>query len=190
MSVIDKIKARVSNPLIDDSEISTSVISNILNVAVCTSVHYNTDPWRFLVIQGNARVRFGEFLAKRAASEMADPTDSINVAKLAKIKTKPLRAPVIIVAGAAKSTNPKSRMVEDLASVSASCQNILLAAQELGLAAIWRTGAMTYSDDVVEYLGFEKATQLVAFIYLGNPAKHCKTKNRKSSEEFTRWLSE
>jgi len=189
MSVIKTIKSRVSNPLIDDSPISDDLITEILDTAVCTPVHYNTNPWRFLILQGDARKRFGDFLAARAADQMDDTSTSQNQAKLEKIRNKPLRALVIIVVGAAKSSNPKARMVEDVASVNVACQNILLAAQELELAAIWRTGAMTYDDKVVEYLGFEENTQLVGFIYIGQPQRMTKPKKRKSSSEFTRWMS-
>ena len=189
MSVIEKIKARTSNVLFEESEVSREVITKILDTAVCTPVHYNTDPWRFVVLQGESRVRFGEFLAERAVKEMEDPADALNITKLTRIKNKPLRAPVIIVAGAAKSTNPKALMAEDIASVASGCQNMLLAADELGLATIWRTGAIAYTDDVVDYLGFEKNTRLVAFIYSGKPSRKSKSKIRKTSSEFTRWIN-
>ncbi|MFT5452686.1 MAG: nitroreductase [Enterobacterales bacterium] len=188
MSVIEKIKSRVSNPLFEDADISDETISTLLDSAVCTPVHYNTEPWRFLVLKGEARVRFGDFLAERAASKMDDPTEDLNVKKLTRIRNKPLRAPVVIVAGAAKSDNPKALMVEDIASVNCACHNILLASDELGLAAMWRTGSITYAEDVASFLGFESGTKLVAFIYLGKPARTSITKTRKSSYYFTRWM--
>ena len=188
MSVIEHIKSRVSNPLIEDAEISDETICTLLDTAVCTAVHYNTEPWRFLVIKGDARIRFGNFLAERAASKIDDPNEPLNVTKLTRMRKKPLRAPVIIVAGAAKSDNPKAVMAEDIASVNCACHNILLASDELGLAAIWRTGSITYADDVASFLGFENGTKLVAFIYLGQPAKSSISKTRKSSYYFTRWM--
>jgi nitroreductase len=188
MSVIEQIKSRVTNPLFCDTDISDETICTLLDTAVCTPVHYNTEPWRFLVLKGDARVRFGNFLAERAASEMDDPNEPLNVTKLTRIRKKPLRAPVIIVAAAAKSENPKALMDEDVASVNCACHNILLASDELGLAAIWRTGSITYADDVASFLGFENGTKLVAFIYVGKPAKSSICKTRKSSYYFTRWM--
>ena len=190
MSVLEQIKSRVSNPLFENAEISDETICTLLDAAVCTAVHYNTEPWRFLVLKGEARVRFGNFLAERAASEMDDPNEPLNVTKLTRIRNKPLRAPVIIVAGAAKSDNPKALMVEDIASVNCACHNILLASDELGLAAMWRTGSITYEEDVTSFLGFESGTKLVAFIYLGKPAKSSISKTRKSSYYFTRWMDQ
>ncbi len=188
MSIIEIIKNRSSDPLLTDQEVADELIKTLLDVGVCTPVHFNTNPWRYLVIQGNARNRLGEFMADRAAKAMNDPNEAGNATLLAKIRTKPLRAPVIIVAAAAKSDNPKALMVEDIASVNAGCQNILLAAKELGLSAMWRTGSMTYDKDVVEYLGFSKATQLVAFIYLGYPMRKDQVKKREPSTAYSRWM--
>lgn len=190
MSIIEIIKNRSSSPLFRDQEVADELIKTLLDLGVCTPVHYNTNPWRYLVIQGSARNRFGDFLANRVAKSMDDPNETGNENTLSKIRTKPLRAPVIIVAAAAKSVNPKALMVEDIASVNAGCQNILLAAKELGLAAMWRTGSIAYDKDVVEYLGFSEGTQLVAFIYLGYPVRKTPVKKREPSTAYCRWVNE
>jgi nitroreductase len=189
MSIINKIKSRVSYSLYDQQEVAEELIKMLLDAGVCTPNHYNTEPWRYLVLQGNARNRFGDFLADRIAKDMDDPTDATNIKKIEKMRKKPLRAPAIIVAGAAKSEYFKSLMIEDVASVSAGCQNILLAAAELGLVAMWRTGSITYAEDVAEYLGFNVGTQLVGFIYLGYAAKTPPERSRKTHAEFTRWMN-
>lgn len=189
MSVIDAIKKRNSNAFMSDREVTADLIREILDAAVCTPVHYRTNPWRFLVIQGQGRHRLGDFMANRMAGGLDDPDSPENIAQLDKMRKKPLRAPVIIVAGAAKSIDcPKAVMVEDVASVSAACQNILLAADELGLSAIWRTGAMTYEAETADFLGFDKDTELVGFIYLGYASKDMPPKPRETAESFTRWL--
>lgn len=179
MSIIEAIKKRTSNAFITDRDVPENLIRQLLDVAVCTPVHYNTNPWRLLVMRGDARVRFGEFIAGRLG---VDP------AKASTLATKPLRAPVIIVVGTAKSDDPRALHIEDVASAAVACQNILLAAEELGLCAIWRTGGMTYAKDVVEFLGFEDGSELAGFIYLGYAKKDMPVKMRESAEDYTRWM--
>lgn len=178
--------------MITEADVPRDIITEILDAAVCTPVHHRTDPWRFLVIRGQGREKLGEVMAAHTAKDMArkgeDPESPKGIKFLEKIRGKALRAPVIIVVGAAKSDKDQAMMVEDVASASVACQNILLAAWELGLSAIWRTGGVTYAETTVSSLGFEANTELVGFIYLGYPKKDIPVKTRKTSADFTRWL--
>jgi len=190
MSVIEKIKNRKSNAFIDDRDVPQELIEQLLDVAVCTPVHYCTDPWRFLVIRGKGRERFGQYMANYMKKGMDDPDSASNQKKLEIIAGKPMRAPVIIAVAAAKSDDPRVLMVEDIASANLACYNILLAAEELGLAAIWRSGTMTYDDDMVRDLGFEEGSALTGFIYLGYPCRGRGHVERAKGEPFTRWLDD
>ncbi len=190
MPIIEAIRTRTSNALMTEQDVDPDLIRQILDVAVCSPVHHKTDPWRFLVIRGEGRNNLGRVMADHLAREMEEPDSPKNVRFLGKIRKKAFRAPVIIVAGAAKSDKDQVLMCEDVATVSASCQNILLAAKALGLSAFWRTGGLTYSRDTVVSLGFEEGTELVGFIYLGHPKKQMPAKVRQTSEKFTRWMNE
>ena len=190
MSIIEAIKTRNSNAFMSTDDIDPELIRKILDAAVCSPVHYMTNPWRFLVISGEGRKRLGEVMAEHMALGMADPDSTENIKFLDKIRKKPFRAPVIIVVGAAKPEIPKAKMIENVASVAAACQNILLAASALGLSAIWRTGGMTYAEDTAGSLGFDDGTDLVGFIYLGYAAKDMPSKPRQTAEDYTRWLDD
>ncbi|MBL4802611.1 MAG: nitroreductase [Emcibacter sp.] len=190
MSIIEAIKSRNSNAFMSEQDVDPGLIRQILDAAVCTPVHYCTNPWRFLVIQGEGRKKLGDVMAAHFAKGMDEPDSAENLVLLEKMRKKAFRAPVIIVVAAAKSDIKKAKMVEDVASVSAACQNILLASAELGLSAIWRTGGMTYVEDTAASLGFEEDSLLAGFIYLGYPLKEMPPKPRPTSEAFTRWMNE
>ena len=48
-------------------------------------------------------------------------------------RRKPLRAPVIIAVAAVPSDSPKAVEIEEIAAVAAAVQNVLVAAEALGL---------------------------------------------------------
>ncbi|WP_417319115.1 nitroreductase [Emcibacter sp.] len=190
MSVIDAIRKRRSNGMIEEREVPRDLIEKILDAAVCTPVHYNTSPWRFQVLTGEARNRLGKYMAQCFVENQPDPEAPAVKAKVPVIEKKALRAPVIIVTAAAKSANPRAIEEEDVASATVACQNILLAAEELGLACIWRTGSFTYGDRMRELLGFEEGTRLTGFMYLGYPAKQPPAIERPTSGPYTEWFDQ
>tara|TARA_B100001939_G_scaffold348229_1_gene374502 strand:- start:43 stop:615 length:573 start_codon:yes stop_codon:yes gene_type:complete len=190
MSVITAIRTRRSNPFVQERDVSKELIERILDAAVCTPVHYNTNPWRFLVIRGEGRARLGSYMAQCFAAEQDNPDSPEVRQKMETLAAKPFRAPVIIVVAAARSDHPKALMAENVASASVACQNILLAAEELGLACIWRTGSFAYNDRMRHLLGFEEGTQIVGFMYLGHPVRPLPPAERPPAESFTRWLED
>ncbi|MFC7049282.1 nitroreductase family protein [Emcibacter nanhaiensis] len=190
MSVIDAIKKRQSNGMIEDRDVPRELIEQILDAAVCTPVHYNTNPWRFQVLTGEARNRLGKYMAQCFVEGQPDPDAPAVQAKIPVIEKKALRAPVIIVVAAAKSSDPRAIEEEDVASATVSCQNILLAAEELGLACIWRTGSFTYGDRMRQLLGFADGARLAGFMYLGYPARQPAPVERPASYEFTEWFDD
>ena len=58
---------------------------------------------------------------------------------------------------------------EDLQAASAAVQNMLLAANSLGLAAIWRTGDGAYDDRIKTYFGLRPVDDIAGIVYLGYP---------------------
>ena len=188
MSVIDAIKTRSSNGIMTDKAVSPEKIRQILDAAVCTPVHHNAKPWRFLVIQGEGRQVLGDIMVQHLTKTMSDPEESKAIALRDKLSKKPFRSPVIIAVAAAKPDGEKILMIENVASAVAACQNILLAAPALGLSAFWRTGSFMYASETVSALGFEGGTELVGLIYLGYPKREMPPKPREPSDAYVRWL--
>jgi nitroreductase len=85
-------------------------------------------------------------------------------------RSKPLRAPVIVVVVARVRPHDKIPEVEQLLSAGAAAQNIMLAAHALGYGAMWKTGAPAYDAKVKQALGLEAADSIAGFIYLGTRA--------------------
>jgi nitroreductase len=143
------------------------LIERILAAAVHAPNHHDTQPWRFFVLTHEARSEFGEALAQALARRLgeADPTKLDGLMRAE--RAKPMRSPVlIVVAACSESDDPMTRR-EDLQACSAALQNMLIAANTLGLAAIWRTGDGAYDDSIKAHFGLDRRDEIAGILYLG-----------------------
>jgi nitroreductase len=83
---------------------------------------------------------------------------------------------------------PKVVDLENVEATAAAIQNMLLTAQEEGLATIWRTGEAAYDLKVKAFFGLEPEEHIVGFIYLGYPAVSVSPREPGHFETKTRWL--
>jgi nitroreductase len=95
---------------------------------------------------------------------------------------------VVIAVFAVPSQDPRVIEIEEIEAVAAGVQNMLLAAQALGLGAMWRTGDAAYDDSVKEHLGFSPRDHLVAFVYLGYADLIPPLKRDDGIEHYTSWV--
>jgi nitroreductase len=105
-----------------------------------------------------------------------------------KCRALPLRAPVIIAIGVDKPNEPKVLEIENICAAAAAAENLLLAAQALGLGAKWRTGEWARDGRVKEFLGFESDQPILGFIYIGYPEFTAEYPPRPSFEDRTTWM--
>jgi nitroreductase len=115
------------------------------------------------------------------------PPDLLSTA-LKKERSKPLRSPVLIAVGVDKPTESKVIEIENVCAAAAACQNLLLAAHALGLAAKWRTGDPARDPKIKQFLGFEPDQHLIAFLYIGYPEFEPAPAERPSFEGKTTWM--
>lgn len=184
MEVFDAIHTRQSIGKVKPDPVPRDLLEKILSAAVQAPNHHTVRPWRFGVLTGAARERLGEAFA--AALKNRKP-ESDEVALKAE-RARPLRSPVLIAVAVDKPNAPNVVEIENVCAVAAACENMLLAAHGLGLAAMWRTGSPAIDPIVKKFLGFEPDQHLIAFIYIGYPLTERTTSNRPSFEDRTVWL--
>jgi nitroreductase len=169
MDVMEAIRTRRSISRMRPDPVPRATVERLLQAAVLAPNHYQTAPWRFIVLTGEARDRLGAAQEAALRRMLPDPDAPTALPDLAKERRKPRRSPVVIVAAAEPDSGPKIQRIEEIAATAAAVQNLLLAAQAEGLAAIWRTGATAYSPEVREALGLGEHAQVLGIIYLGYP---------------------
>jgi nitroreductase len=161
------------------------LIERLLSAAAQAPNHYKVRPWRFIVLQGEALRRLGDVFADILQSQHTDLPESA----LDKERTKPLRAPLVIAVGVDLPQDPRVIEIENVCAAAAAVQNLLLAAEALGLATKWRTGSQAFEPRVKQFLGLHPQQPLIGFIYIGYPQDAQGTPDeRPSFEDRTVWL--
>lgn len=164
MEILDVLLERVSPTSLNEPGPTHEQLQKILVAGASAPDHGRMKPWRFVLIQGTARLRFGDLMAESLARREADTTE----VRLEAERKKALRAPTIIGIAAALRDNPKVPEVEQILAVGAAAQNILIASHALGFGGFWRTGSLAYDPDVKRALGLSETDSIVGFIYIGS----------------------
>ena len=163
-------------------EVERAVVEKLLSAAVRAPNHHLTQPWRFVVLRGEAR---GELAEAWAAGLERLGKDA------SKVPDKVVRAPVIVcVLSRPHLDNPKVVEVEEHHAVGAAIQNLLLAAHSLGLGAMHRTGEVTRMPEVRAYLGAAPDELIAGFVYVGYPPEGDDRRplsRRTDHAEITEW---
>jgi len=155
--------ARRSSLLVDpETAIAPELVDRLIGLAATAPNHKRTHPWRFRIITGPARAGLGDALAQDLID--AGQPD----ARVAKARTKYLRAPVVIAVAAAAGEDP-TMTAENRDAVAAAIQTVLLGATAAGLASYWSTGAAMGSLRLREFCRFAETDTVVGLLYLGWP---------------------
>lgn len=145
--------------------------------------HGGMKPWRFLCIRGADRTRLGDLLAASLAARMPDTPE----ARLDLERGKPLRAPLIVVAGAAlRHDHPKIPVWEQQASAAAGIMNFLNALEALGFGCCWLSSPALGDATVKRALGFAETDALLGWIYVGTPGAERPNPARMAPETLLR----
>jgi nitroreductase len=164
---------------------SADDLDAILRLGMRVPDHRKLEPWRVLIIEGEARVRLGEILA--AARKLRDP--DVADEKLADEMRLPMRAPVILCVISSPVHDPKKTPIwEQQLSAGALCQNILIASQAMGWAGVWITEDAAFDTHVHAGLGVDPHEQIAGFLYLGTARELPVERQRPTvATKATRW---
>lgn len=165
MDAIDALLSRASPPRLTEPGPSREQLEIILKAGSRAPDHARLQPFRFLIVEGEARDRLGALMA----DSLARREPAAAGAQLAGERVKPLRAPTLVVVAALIQPSPKAPDIEQVVAAGAAAENMLIAAHALGLGGFWRTGPSAYDPDVKAGLGFAPTDAIVGFLYFGTP---------------------
>ena len=185
--MLEMLEARTSQPALQlvEPAPTEAQLQRILQAGLTAPDHAAMRPWRFITIQGDARNKLGDVFADAAIKD--DPNTPEE--KIARVRQKPLRSPLIVVIVATITANhPKTPEAEQILSAGAATTLIQLAATASGFGSIWLTGPNAYHSDVKAALGVDDKDQIVGFVYIGTPSKPAAQKERpKLVDHVSQW---
>ncbi len=184
MDTIEAIRTRTSVKQFKAEPVEREKIEQLLEAGAQAPNHHKVRPWRFIVVSGEARERLGDVMAKIFHQKF--PT--VPPESLQKERAKPLRSPVIIAVGVDEPSQPNVLDIENICAAAAACENILVAANALGLGGHWRTGGAAREAKVKKFLGLSEQQKLIAFLYIGYPDVQAAPTPRPGYEDRMRWM--
>ena len=170
MQVFDLIKRRRSIGKMTAERPTREQIEVLLEAATHAPNHHNAQPWKFIVLAGSAREELGTVMAMSLANRLEETRSDNAQARLNKERNKPLRSPIVIVVVSEAPRQPNITELDNIEAASAAVQNMLLTAEEMGLACMWRTGDAAIDPHVKEWFDLDPGDQIVAFLYVGYSA--------------------
>lgn len=158
-------------------KIETGVIHQLLELADWAPTHGRTEPWRFIVFENSAKQQFCIDHAELFKTN-TDP-EKFTQGKYEKLKEQGETLSHIIIVYMKRTTNNAIPVLEEIAAVSASIQNILLGAAALHISALWSTGGMTHHPGMKKMLDLGEEDIIMGLLLLGYSDQPIQTGTRK-----------
>ena len=159
---------------------SPAELETILTIGARVPDHGKLTPWRFIVFQGDARLRAGEIIAKVFAQKNPQAT----AADIEVEKKRLTDAPLVIAVVSLTKPHPKVPAWEQELSAGASAMNIVTAATALGYGACWLTGWFAFDRDVLDGFGLKADEKLAGFVHIGTPSRPSEDRPRPALSEI------
>lgn len=145
---------------------SEEELDMILRASLRVPDHGKMGPWRFILLRGDAQVRFGEVVGE--AYRKANPDAIDEQVEIERERFQ--RAPLVIAVVSRVQKEHKIPVWEQELSSGAACMNMLNASLALGFAAQWITEWPAYNADVASALGLGDNERIAGFVYVGSAA--------------------
>jgi nitroreductase len=146
---------------------SAAEIETLLTIASRVPDHGKLTPWRFVVFEGDARLRAGEIIAAAFRADRPDATPE----QIDFERGRLARAPLVIAVVSRAGAHVKIPEWEQVLSAGASAMSLVIAAHALGYAANWITEWYAYDRRVLDKLGIAPHERIAGFVHIGMPVR-------------------
>ena len=164
---------------------SPAELDTILTIASRVPDHKKLAPWRFIVLEGEARARLGEVVAEACIAAEKEPPSHV---RLETERTRLMRAPLVIAVVSRVTAHRSAPEWEQVLSAGAACFNLCLAANALGYGTSWITEWIAYNAAVGAALHLADNERIAGFIYVGTPTERSDERERPALAEIvSRW---
>jgi nitroreductase len=190
VTAYDLILSRRSVYEFEPLPVERALLERCIEAAIWAPNRALTQPWRFVVLQGQALQRAA---AAVAAAEAGTGEDAGAVARaggrLGHSGGSALRTSAAAVAVLQRQAADPDVRADDRLAVAAAVENLILCAWDEGLGTLWVGGPAARDPGVRAVVGAAEDEELVALVALGYPAAVPPRRPRKKAAELTTWLS-
>lgn len=188
MDVLEAIQKRrsIKPQLMRPDPVDRALLMEMFAAANWAPSHGLTEPWRFIVFEGESREALVEAVISTMA-ENGEDTLSAEDPRRTATREKMLSAPVIVAIICAVTDRPKVVEHEEIASVAMAVQNMHLVATKHGLGGFWTSGKKAFHDKMRDFLGLVPPHRCLGFFYVGWPKIDWPDGSRGAVEDKVRW---
>lgn len=195
--MISAIYDRRSIRKFSDKPVLKEDITDIIQSGVKAPSSKNRQPWKYIVIQGDSKEEmlkvFRQGIEREENESALLPQSKQHIAAAKYTVNIMAEAPVIVFVVNSLGKNilaeltPEEHIYEicNIQSISASIQNMLLAATEKGIGSLWICDIYFAYAELCEWL--DSDGQLIAAIAFGYPNEFPKERPRKRIEDIVEW---
>lgn len=179
-----------------NEDVPRHMIEEILQSGICAPSSKNRQPWKFIVVTGNAKNDVLSVMRKGLTREQEYPLlpESAQYLSSAEYTLKIMeQAPVIIFIANTmgvdiqSSLKPEERIYEicNAQSIGAAIENMTLAATELGLGSLWICDTYFAYQELCDWLKVDG--ELFAAMTVGYADENPLARPRKSMDDVVEW---
>jgi len=168
-------------------------LAQLIELAVWAPNHRLNEPWRFYVLNGDARTGVGDIagaiLAAKIRAAGGDP--EIAARKASEAAAAWASVPTLVFITMVGDPNPEIDL-ENYGAVCCAIQNFTLAAHAAGIGTSWSSGAVAAAPELLTLVGAGEQERMVGLLRVGylDLAGPQPKSRRNPGATFTRWLGQ
>jgi nitroreductase len=189
VNTLDAIAQRRSIRRFKPDPLPEDVLRTILGAGIQAPSGKNKQPWRFIIVNADQRpemvriLREGISKQKTGGEDTGSSEYSANIMESAPVSLFVFN-PDGLAPWLAHSIDQNFTELVDTQSIGAAIQNMLLAAQAVGVGSLWICDVFYAYEALCDWLG-EKG-EMIAAVSFGYPAESPAARSRKSYAELVR----
>jgi nitroreductase len=188
-AVLDNIYHRRSVRNYSDKEVPDEIIKEIIRAGTYAPTAVNKQPWRFVVVKNRHLIEEYDDRAKKAFLAAYKDTDNPDLVRYVQHLSKPTTrlfygAPVLILVFA----SPDVINEHDCALAA---ENMMLAAQSLGIGSCWigLAAGLGYDAEFLKEVGVSEGHKLIAPLIFGYPTKEKPMAPARNADVILKWIN-
>jgi nitroreductase len=191
MNTLNAIAERRSIRKFKDTPIPDETLQTILMAGMQAPSGKNRQPWRFIVVRGDKRGEMIRLMHEGIANGKAQGRDPGSAEwSVLVMEQAPVTVFIFNPFGAQPwlphSIDQMFNEVVDIQSIGAAIQNMLLAAEDLGLGSLWICDVFSAYEELCQWL--DEKGEMIAAVSLGYPDESPAARSRKPISEIVRFV--